>query len=60
MPNFAWIKIAGAIAFAVIAAISVYDGFADDMDFPSVMVIVISTAGAIGFTLAIWADRKKT
>ena len=57
--QFAWIKIAGAIAFAVIAAISVYDGFADDMDFPSVMVIVISTAGAVGFTLAIWADRKK-
>jgi hypothetical protein len=59
MSNLAWIKIAGAIAFAVIAMVSVYDGFADDMDFPSVMVIVISTAGTVGFTLAVWADRKK-
>lgn len=58
MMHFAWMKIAGAIAFAVIAVISIYDGFADDMDFPSVMVIVISAAGAIGFTLAVWADRK--
>ena len=59
MSHLSWIKIAAAIAFAVIAVISVYDGFADDMDFPSVMVIVISTIGAVGFTLATWADRQK-
>ena len=59
MLNLSWIKAAGAIAFAVIAVISVYDGFADEMDFPSVVVIVISTVGAIGFTLAIWADRQR-
>jgi hypothetical protein len=59
MSHLSWIKAAGAIAFAVIAVISVYDGFADEMDFPSVVVIVISTIGAIGFTLAIWADRQK-
>jgi hypothetical protein len=59
MQLMSWIKVGGAIAFAVIAIISVYDGFEDEMDFPSIMVILISTIGAIGFTLSIWADRKR-
>jgi len=59
MHVLSWTKVAAMIAFVVIAIVSVYDGFADEMDFPSIVVILISTGGAIGFALSLWTDKKE-
>ena len=51
-------KTIAAIAFAAIAIFGVYDGFTDELDFATVMIVVISALGAVGFGLAAWADQS--